>query len=210
MRQWCMYFERNFIMQLGNIFLLILYLDTGVNSPGRRGPGFCCYGCQVRPGPPQSNNGLQEGQRSAVEYLPAPAPITLLILAILPLTSFPSFSMVPSSWETGPFHCHRRPIETWTSVHLLALELLRICAVQRGWSQSQESLNVALAFTCHPSATAGRRAKVGAESRTTLLPGHEAPGQQLLSDAVWSAGSTALRSGPSAWGINASSVGLLA
>lgn len=84
--------ERNFIMQLGNIFLLILYLDTEVSSPGRRAPGFCCYGCQVRPGPHSVQQRPQEGQRSAVGISPLPAPITLPDSG----PSFPSPLSLPS------------------------------------------------------------------------------------------------------------------
>ena len=89
-------------MKLGNIFLLISYLDTEVSSPRCRAPGFCYYGCQVRPGPHSVQQRPQEGQRSAVGISPLPTPHPLppllsLILAHPSPLLFPFLLLGPSS-----------------------------------------------------------------------------------------------------------------
>ena len=112
MRQWYMYFstwdngvcasERNhFIMKSENIFLLILYLDTEVSSPGRRAPGFCCYGCQVSLGPHSVQQWPQEAQRSAVVISPPHCPHYSLWLAHASPPLFPFLLLGLSSWETA-------------------------------------------------------------------------------------------------------------
>lgn len=73
MRQWCMYFRKELYNAVGEYFSPDFVLRHRVSSPGRRAPGFCCYGCQVRPGPHSVNNGLRRTQRSAVG-ISAPRP----------------------------------------------------------------------------------------------------------------------------------------
>lgn len=186
MRQWCMCFRKGSLYnEVGEYFSPDPVLRHRGQLSWAQGPWVLLLWLPDESWASLSPAAASGGPTLCCGYLPAPSPpLFSLILAHPSPPLFPFLLLGPSSWETGPFPLPRRPLETWTSVYLLALELLRICAVQRAWVSHG-----------NPSATAGRGQKWVRSHGPARSPVTGPCGQELLSRAVLSCAdpSTAVR-----------------